>query len=299
MPAPTDLHGRSLMAVFAHPDDESLACGGLLGWCAHLGAEVSLLCMTRGEHGQGSGDVGRTRQRELEAAARALGIGAVTLLDHEDGMLAWLSADTLRSGIEAEILARQPDVVLTFDSDGLYWHPDHIAVHELTTAAVTALGNAAPALYYVALPPGAMRAVTDHAEEVLRQSSAHGAASAREAAGPDHPRKNTDRRPPTSILGVTDPDAFGSAAPVPTLVVNAGDFATRKLAALACHTSQFAGGALAFLSEQDSPRFLGIEHYRRATAGAPGPTFLDEFAASPGSADIPGGRTGGPSVRGT
>ena len=68
--------------------------GGLLAWCAHLGADVSLLCVTRGEHGQGAKDIRRMRSRELESAARALGIRAVTLLDHEDGMLPWLPADT-------------------------------------------------------------------------------------------------------------------------------------------------------------------------------------------------------------
>ena len=298
MPTPLDLHGRSLLAVFAHPDDESLACGGLLAWCAHLGADVSLLCMTRGEHGQGPGDVGRTRQRELEAAARTLGIGAVALLDHEDGMLPWLSADTPRSEIEAAIRTRQPDVVVTFDTDGLYWHPDHIAVHELTTAAVMALGDAAPALYYVTLPPGAMRAVTDHAAEALPQSSAHGAASTRGAAGPNHPRGNTDRRPPTSILGVADPDAFGSAAPEPTLVVNARDFAVRKLAALACHASQFTDSALASLSQQDAPRFLGVEHYRRAAAGASGRTFLDALGIHPESSERRRGQAGDPATRG-
>lgn len=303
MPAPTDLRGRSLLAVFAHPDDESIASGGLLAWCAHLGADVSLLCMTRGERGKGTGagDVGRTRRRELEAAARALGIGTVTLLDHEDGMLPWLSSDLLRSGIEAEIRVRNPDVVLTFDADGLYWHPDHIAVHELTTAAVLVLGDAAPALYYVTMPPGSMRAVADHAA-ATRLPIGSAAASPGNDADPSsapgddrrHPRDTTERRAPSSILGVADPDAFGSAAPEPTLVVDAGDFATRKLTALACHASQFRDGALASISEQDAPRFLGIEHYRRAGAGASGRTFLDELGTRPESVDGSRGRPGGP-----
>lgn len=299
MPGPTELRGHSLLTVFAHPDDESLACGGLLAWCAALGADVSLLCMTRGEHGQGSGDVGCTRQRELEAAARALGIGTVTLLDHEDGMLPWLSADTLRSGIEAEILARQPEVVLTFDSDGLYWHPDHIAVHELTTAAVVALGASAPALYYVTMPSGSMRAVADHAAGLLRSrpdgKPAH--AGDGDGAGPRPRLHDMDRNPPTSILGVTDPDAFGSAAPAPTLLIDVGDFAIRKLAALACHASQFTASALASLSAQDAPRFLGVEHYRRAAAGASGRTFLDTLGTRPGSSEKRRGRTGDPASR--
>ena len=298
MPIPKDLHGSSLLAVFAHPDDESIACGGLLAWCTDLGADVSLLCMTRGELGQGAGEVGETRRRELEAAARALGIGTVTLLDHGDGVLPWLSAATLRSEIEAEIHARRPDVVLTFDSDGLYWHPDHIAVHELTTAAVTALGDAAPALYYVTLPPGSMRAVADHAVELLAREHAEEPTLRGGTVDSSRPRTTARRRPAPSILGVVDPDAFGSAAPEPTLVVDAGDFAERKLAALACHASQFTGSALAFVSEQDAPRFLGIEHYRRATAGAAGRTFLDELGTRPEYLDRPRDQLGGPSAVG-
>ena len=295
MPMPTDLHGRSLLAVFAHPDDESIACGGLLAWCASLGADVSLLCMTHGELGQGAG----ARGQELEAAARALGIGAVTLHDYEDGMLPWLSADALRSEIERAIRACRSEVVITFDADGLYWHPDHIAVHELTTAAVTALGNAAPALYYVTLPSGSMRAVADHAAAALRCRTGNepvcaGAATTRAGRSPD----TTARRSATSILGVEDPDAFGAAAPDPTLVVDTGAFAVRKLAALACHASQFNDGALAFLSERDAPRFLGVEHYRRAAAGASGRTFLDELGIRPESSDRPRDQPGGPSAGG-
>ncbi|MYN66059.1 MAG: PIG-L family deacetylase [Acidobacteria bacterium] len=304
MPAPTNLRVRSLLAVLAHPDDESIACGGLLAWCAHLGVDVSLLCMTRGEHGRGStagsekgtlrsslcvtrdehgespGEVARKRRRELEAAARALGIGAVTLLDHEDGMLPWLAAGPLRSEIEGAIRVRRPEVVVTFDADGLYWHPDHIAVHELTTAAVMALRDDAPALYYVTMPSGSMRAVADHAAETLRGGAANEPPSGG-ASDPGRRRDSTKRRPPSSILGVADPDAFGSGAPAPTLVVDAGVFATRKLAALACHASQFRDSALAYVTEQDAPRLLGIEHYRRAAAGAAGRTFLEDLGSPP------------------
>ena len=295
MPPQTDLHGRSLLAVFAHPDDESIACGGLLAWCTHLGADVSLLCMTRGEPGRGAGEVGEARSRELEAAARALGIGAVTLLDHEDGMLPWLAAGPLRADIERAIRACRPEVVLTFDADGLYWHPDHIAVHELTTGAVTALGNAAPALYYVTLPPGSMRAVADRAAQALRRRTANEPVRTGTAG---RSRDATARPSATSILGVVDPDAFGSAAPEPTLVVDTGDFAVRKLAALACHASQFDDGALAFLSERDAPRFLGVEHYRRAAAGASGRTFLDELGTRPECSNRPRDQPGGPSAGG-
>ena len=337
MPAPADLRGRSLLAVFAHPDDESIACGGLLAWCAGLGADVALLCMTHGEHGRSGGGAGRTRSRELAAAARTLGIGALTLLDHEDGMLPWLSSDTLRSAIAREIRARRPEVVVTFDADGLYWHPDHVAVHELTTAAVAALGADAPALYYVTTPPGTMRRVAEHAAEVAahprdggalpgtthprdggalpgttRRGAEHAARPRRrhgrnetpapcrgdgpggEEGGDRRPRDAAGRTPPASILGVADPDAFGASAPAPTLVVDAGDFAIPKLRALACHASQFEGSALSFVTERDAPRLLGVEHYRRADAGATGRTFLDDLGAAPGASDEPRGRGGGP-----
>lgn len=287
MPAPTDLRGRSLLAVLAHPDDESIACGGLLAWCAQLGTDVSLLCMTRGEHGRGAGDVGGTRSRELEAAARALGIGCVTLLHHEDGMLPWLSAEALRSAIEAGIRARRPEVVITFDADGLYWHPDHIAVHELTTAAIVRLGDDAPALYYVTMPPASMRAVADHAAQAFRRNSGSAPASTGKDAEPGGARDADGRQPPWSILGVPDPDAFGSGAAAPTLVIDAGHVATRKLGALACHASQFASSALAHVTERDAPRLLGVEHYRRAAAGAAGRTFLDDLGTRPESTERP------------
>ena len=287
MPNPIELQGRSLLAVFAHPDDESIACGGLLAWCAHLGAEVSLLCMTRGEHGQGAGKVRQTRTHELGAAARALGIGAVTLLDHEDGMLPWLAGDTLRSEIEAEIHVRQPDVVLTFDSDGLYWHPDHVAVHELTTAAILALGDAAPALYYVTISPGSMRAIADHAAVALRRHTGDDPAFAGGNADIARHRAGGTGQRPMSILGVVNPDAFGAAAPTPTLEIDAADFATRKLAALACHASQFRGSALAYVTDRDAPRLLGVEHYRRAATGAAGRTFIEDLGTPIASAARP------------
>ena len=83
-------------------------------------------------------------------------------------MLPWLDAARLEADIEAAIRRRRPEAVITFDEDGLYGHPDHVAVHERTTAVVEALDDPAPALYYVTMPPGAMRAVVDHATRRVR-----------------------------------------------------------------------------------------------------------------------------------
>ena len=261
---------HSLLAVLAHPDDESLACGGLLAWCAALGMRVSLLSLTHGEHGQMDDTAGTggtppardVRATELRDAAGVLGIrdDAVTILDHEDGMLPWVDAGQLETDIRITIQRLGPDVVITFGEDGLYWHPDHIAVHERTTAAVAALGDDAPALYYVTMPAGAMRGVVNHAADVT--------------AGHD-----PNAVPPHAILGVADADAFGRPADATTLVVETGEFAARKLRALSCHRSQYRDCALALVEEHDAPRLLGAEHYRRADVGAQGATFIDRFAA--------------------
>ncbi len=263
-----DVTGSSLVAVFAHPDDESLACGGLLAMCAERGVRVSVLCLTHGEHGPGRGrdGLGELRAQELREATRVLGIRDVVLLDHEDGMLPWIDAARLEADILDVIRRFRPDVVLTFDEDGLYWHPDHIAVHERTTAAIAGLGPSAPALRYVSMPEGAMRALVEAAS-----SHAQLATSAGGTKGSD--------RAPGRILGV-DPDAFGSQAPEPTLVVEAGQFAARKLVALRCHRTQVEGSALEWLDERDAARLLGTEHYRRAAVGAPGDSFLEGLGTS-------------------
>ena len=255
----------SLLAVFAHPDDESLACGGLLAWCAAIGVKASLLCLTRGEGGPGAESGPANRAAELDAAARILGLADVTLLEHPDGMLPWVDAGLVEADIAAALDRLRPDVVVTFGEDGLYWHPDHIAVHERTTAAVAAAearGGAAPALYYVTMPIGSMRAVVTRALE--------------KAAGVVPPPA-----PPQYILGIDNVDAFGADAEPPTLVLDVRPFAARKLQAIRCHESQLTDCALTWIDEAEAPALLGVEQFRRARTGAPGESFLDRLGQSP------------------
>jgi N-acetyl-1-D-myo-inositol-2-amino-2-deoxy-alpha-D-glucopyranoside deacetylase len=253
---PRDLAGRALLAVFAHPDDESIAAGGLLAWCAALGARVTLLCLSRGEAGGGplaADDLGDIRARELHDAAAALGLTEVVLLHHRDGMLPWLEPGALVRDIGEALAAGRPDVVVTFGADGLYWHPDHIAVHDATRAAVAAAGAEAPALFYVTMVPGQMRGVLSAAEPRLTPAS---------------------RR---DILGIQDADAFGAAAAPPTLVLHIGPFAARKLAALRCHRTQVAGGPFDHLSAAEAETLLGVEHYHRADVGSQAPAFIERL----------------------
>lgn len=252
-----DFSGHSLLAVFAHPDDESIACGGLLARCAELGARVSLICVTHGESGNGApaGELGRIRAGELESAARILGIAEVVLLDYQDGFLPWVDDTELEQRLAAEMRRIAPDVVITFGADGLYWHPDHIAVHERTTAAVASLGRTAPALYYVTMPPGIMRALADTYPPDGRTPGATG-----------------------TILGVSDPDAFGAAAQPPTLIIDTGTGAAAKLAALKCHRTQIASGVIGRIPDGEVPRLLSVEYFHRAPVGAAGEAFIERLA---------------------
>jgi len=142
-----------LMAIMAHPDDESLGVGGTLAKYAAEGVEVFLLTATRGESGRyrghrpgepehpGSAELGRVRESELRAAASALGIREVSLLDYHDQYLDQADPREAIAAIAAHIRRIQPDVVVTFGPDGAYGHPDHIAISQFTAAAIVAASS--------------------------------------------------------------------------------------------------------------------------------------------------------------
>lgn len=138
-----------LLLVLAHPDDESLGNGGLIARYASEGVKVHLVTATRGEQGwfgppedyPGPEELGRIREAELREAASVLGIEDVSFLDYRDGELGDAPADEVVAGIVRHIRRIRPQVVITFDQNGLYGHPDHIAITRLTTAAVAAAGD--------------------------------------------------------------------------------------------------------------------------------------------------------------
>jgi len=142
-----------LMAIMAHPDDESLGVGGTLAKYASEGVEVFLLTATRGESGRyrghrpgepehpGASELGRVREAELRAAASALGLCEVSLLDYHDQFLDRADPREAIAAIAGHIRRIQPDVVVTFGPDGAYGHPDHIAISQFTAAAIVAAAS--------------------------------------------------------------------------------------------------------------------------------------------------------------
>jgi N-acetyl-1-D-myo-inositol-2-amino-2-deoxy-alpha-D-glucopyranoside deacetylase len=153
---------QTLLAIFAHPDDEAFGSGGTLAHYAAQGARVVLVCATRGEVGEIADDslathetLGRVRENELRCAAQTLGISELIFLGYRDsGMAGTLQNDDPRAFMNIpadEVVSRlvsiirrvRPQVVLTFEPNGGYGHPDHMAIHRHTLAAFHAAADAA------------------------------------------------------------------------------------------------------------------------------------------------------------
>lgn len=131
-----------MLLVFAHPDDESFSVGGTIAKYANLGWTIDLVVATNGEAGQNGeftwakGEaLGALRQKELEAAAKILGIRNVTFLGQPDGGLTALSPGTLEDPIIKKMMEFMPDIVVTYDTSGISNHPDHIKTCYATTFA--------------------------------------------------------------------------------------------------------------------------------------------------------------------
>ncbi len=133
-----------LLAVFAHPDDESMGMGGTLAKYAAEGVETYLVCATRGERGwfgpeeqdPGPGALSQIRTKELENAIGELGMKGLCFLDYLDGELDRADHSEAIGKIVTHIRRVRPQVVVTFPPDGNYGHPDHIAISQFTGAAI-------------------------------------------------------------------------------------------------------------------------------------------------------------------
>lgn len=149
----------SIMAIFAHPDDEAFSVGGTLAHYASKGVKVTLVCATRGEAGKITDpslsitDLGQQREGELRRATEALGIAAPIFLDlHDSGRyertrfddpkaLMNLTPLDIERPLRELIAQHQPQVLITFDPHGAYGHVDHLQIQRAATAAFFSTGH--------------------------------------------------------------------------------------------------------------------------------------------------------------
>lgn len=242
-----------LMCILAHPDDESLGMGGTLAKYAAEGVETHLVTATRGERGwfgdekdnPGLKALGKMRETELLNAAKELGIYEVSFLDYIDGDLDQADAAEAIAKIVEHIKRIRPHVVITFDPNGAYGHPDHIAICQFTTAAVLAAADPnysntytphrVEKLYYMAWP----KSKFDAYESVFGQLAMH---------VDDMPRRTT----PWPDWAVTS-------------VIDTVDHWNTVWKAVSCHKSQLvAYGQLEHLPPEHHEALWGSQEYYRA-----------------------------------
>ncbi|NEA45870.1 PIG-L family deacetylase [Streptomyces sp. SID10815] len=262
----------TLMAVHAHPDDEATGTGGVLARYAAEGVRTVLVTCTDGGCGDGPGGVkpgdpghdpaavALMRREELQASCDVLKISHLEMLDYADsGMMGWPSNDAPGSFWRtpvAEGAARlaelmrlyRPDVVVTYDENGFYGHPDHIQAHRITMAALE-LTEAAPKVYWTTAP----RSMMGRFGEIMREF------------GADIPEPDPAEAAAMAEIGLPDDEI--------TTWVDTTAFSGQKFDALAAHASQ---GENIFFLRMGKERFgelMGTETFVRVqdATGAPLP----------------------------
>jgi LmbE family N-acetylglucosaminyl deacetylase len=253
----------TLMAVHAHPDDEVLSTGGVLARAAAEGIRTVLVTCTNGEQGDGPGgvkpgepghDQARVRElrlEELRQSVALLGISDVELLGYPDsGMVGWDANEhpeafvnvpvEQSAGRLAELMEHyRPDVVVTYDENGAYGHPDHIQAHLITVAAIEAGGI--PAKFYHTATP---RSRVAELFAYLRSAG-------------------------VEVGDLELPDDFGTPDERITTVVDVSAQVGRKRKALEAHASQGDGIVLLRLPEEAQQRAFGEESFVRVFSTVP------------------------------
>jgi len=220
----------TLMAIFAHPDDEAFGTGGTLTRYAAEGCDVHLVTATRGEAGEIAtpglaipANLPQVREQELRCACEIYGIHPPQFLDYVDGQLPIVHQGQAVGKLVRIIRQIRPQVLITFGPDGIYGHYDHIAVHRWATIAVNLAGDpgcfpdqlsgtCAPhqvsKVYHVALPQ----------EQVTAMSEG------------DKPAAVMMDGVPFPFVG-RDPGEI-------TTVIDVSDYAAAKLRGIRCHATQ-------------------------------------------------------------
>ena len=258
-------HPLTLMAVHAHPDDEASGTGGVLARYAAEGVRTVVVTCTDGRCGDGPGgtkagqpghdaaQVVAARQAELEASCAVLGVDSLELLGYADsGMAGWASNDTPGSFWStpvdeaaarlAELIRRyEPDVVVTYDENGGYGHPDHVQAHRVTMAALASTGSAAK-VYWTTAPRSFMDTFAEMAA----------------VAGLEMGEQEQEM----PEIGLPDEEI--------TTWVDVSAEVERKRKALAAHASQEDAAFFLRIPEEMFARAMGVEHFVRVqdTTGA-------------------------------
>jgi LmbE family N-acetylglucosaminyl deacetylase len=138
--------GRSILFIFAHPDDESHWGSGVALRYHDEGATTVLLTLTRGGRGTTGGlctteELPALREQELREAARILKFDAIDLLPYEDKEIPNIPPAEVRRTLVEVIRRVRPTVVVTFDPDGITFHLDHIALSRFVTDAIPAAAD--------------------------------------------------------------------------------------------------------------------------------------------------------------
>lgn len=259
---------HSLLAIFAHPDDEAFGTGGTISRYAAEGVKTYLVCATRGEAGEISDPslatpdtLGQVREGELRCAAETMGIAELIFLDYRDSGMASspenqnpralinAPADEVIAQLVAIIRRLRPQVITTFEPNGGYGHPDHIAIHRHTVAAFHAaaqpdfrpdLGHPwqASRLFYTAIPRSFF-------VEMRRQL---------EALGKD-----------VGELDRFDDPSVGWPDEQVHVRLDVSSTVNSKWEALNCHRTQFGPGNLfRRLPEEQVKALMSVEHYALA-----------------------------------
>jgi LmbE family N-acetylglucosaminyl deacetylase len=130
---------KKILIIFPHPDDETLAAGGLIRSLTDQRSNVIVVVLTKGEKGNDDAHIDLTlkdtRKKELFAATRALGVKKVIMEDFGDGEIR-NNKKEVTAYILDTIKRNNPDLIITYDLAGLYGHEDHIVVSEIVTDAV-------------------------------------------------------------------------------------------------------------------------------------------------------------------
>lgn len=273
---------RTLLCVHPHPDDESIACGGVLARYRCEGATTHVVTCTGGEAGENLADIDLDghditwhRRREMAAAVRVLELDGHTWLGYRDSGMAgtadnqhpdaFAGADVYvaAAGLARLVRRVRPDVVVSDDATGSYGHPDHIQAHRVTERAIA---MAADPWWDTGQDAWSVRKRYVHTLSRTRAWRLHDQLL---AAGLASPFGEDDLSGPEDL-------PFGSDDVTITTRVDVSDVLDRKLDAMRAHRSQMAEDSFFFnLPDELLADGFGVEEFV-LLSGEVDPASLDD-----------------------